>query len=170
MVYVIFNGGLQCQCFLVIQYQNYYFFGIQQCINIDSQGIFWYLINIVIKEMRVCDVSVMSQGFDMSMRSQRRCWFVKCNMIVVIYIVYKQMNFFVRMDFFFILVVFGVDIWGVVVEKVDVFCWNINVIEEIMVYKVVVVFWMFFWQIDIFVYVEGDNVFKVDLVCFMYFD
>lgn len=55
------------------------------------------------------------------------------------------MNFFVRMDFFFILAVFGVDIWGVVVEKVDVFCWNINVIEEIMVYKVVVVFWMFFW-------------------------
>lgn len=106
----------------------------------------------------------------MSMRSQRGCWFVKCNMIVVFYIVYKQMNFFVRMDFFFILVVFGVDIWGVVVEKVDVFCWNINVIEEIMVYKVVVVFWMFFWQIDIFVYVEGDNVFKVDLVCFMYFD
>ncbi|MDD0181211.1 hypothetical protein PSY57_23525, partial [Shigella flexneri] len=32
----------------------------------------------------------------------------------------------------------GIDIRGIAVEKVDVFCWNINVIEEITVHKAVV--------------------------------
>lgn len=60
VVYATFNGGLQCQCFLATQHQNHHFFGIQQCTNTDSQGIFWHLIDIVIKETRVCDASVMS--------------------------------------------------------------------------------------------------------------
>ena len=170
MVHATFNGGLQRQCFLATQHQNHHFFGIQQCTNTDSQGIFWHLINIVIKETRVCDASVMSQGFDTSTRSQRRRRFVKCNMTVVTYTAHKQMNFSVRTDFFFILAALGVDIRGVAVEKVDVFCWNINVIEEITVHKAVVAFRMLFRQTDIFVHVEGDNVLKADLACFMHFD
>ena len=91
-------------------------------------------------------------------------------MTVVTYTAHKQMNFSVRTDFFFILAALGVDIRGIAVEKVDVFCWNINVIEEITVHKAVVAFRMLFRQTDIFVHVEGDNVLKADLACFMHFD
>lgn len=106
----------------------------------------------------------------MGMGSQGRCWFVKGDVIVVVDVVYKQMDFIVRMNFFFILMVFCIDIWCVIVEKIDVFCWNINVIEKVMMYKVVVVFWVFFWQVNIFVYIKGDYMFKVDFVCFVYFN
>ncbi len=37
-------------------------------------------------------------------------------------------------------------------------------------HKAVVAFRMLFRQTDIFVHVEGDNVLKADLACFMHFD
>ena len=91
-------------------------------------------------------------------------------MTIVTDTAHKQMNFSVRADFLFILAALSVDVRGIAIEEVNVFCWNINVIEEVTVHKAVVAFWMLFRQTDIFVHVEGDNVLKADLACFMHFD
>lgn len=154
----------------MIQYQNYYFFCVQQGVYVDGQCIFWYQIYIVVEEVGVCYVGFMGQGFNMGVGCQRRGWFVKCDMIIVVYVVYEQVDFIVGMNFFFIVMVFCIDVWCVIIQQVDIFCWNINVVKEIMVYKVMIVFWMFFWQVNVFIYVKGDDVFEVNLVCFMYFN
>ncbi|SAD71484.1 Uncharacterised protein [Enterobacter cloacae] len=91
-------------------------------------------------------------------------------MTIVAYAAHKQVDFTVGTDFFFILTAFCVNIRRVSIQQVNVFSRNINVIEEITVHKAVVTFRMFLWQADIFVHVEGHNVFKANLARFVHFN
>jgi hypothetical protein len=44
------------------------------------------------------------------------------------------------------------------------------VIEEIIIHEAMVAFWMLFWQADVFVHVERNNVFKADFASLVQFD
>ncbi|CNT75890.1 Uncharacterised protein [Salmonella enterica subsp. enterica serovar Bovismorbificans] len=89
-------------------------------------------------------------------------------MTVVADAAHKQMDFTVRTNFFFILTAFRIDIRCVTVEKIDVFCWNINVIEKVTMHKAVVAFRVLFRQANIFVHIKGDHMLKADLARFVH--
>ena len=152
------------------QHQDHHFFCVQQRTHAYGQRIFRHLVDVAVKEAGVCHAGVMGQRFDTRTGSQGRSRFVKRDMAVVAYAAHKQVNFTVRTDFFFIITAFRIDIRRVTVEQVNIFCWNINVIEEIAMHEAVVAFRVFFRKANIFVHVERHHMLKADLARFVHFD
>ena len=48
----------------------------------------------------------------------------------------------------------------VTIQNIDILRLNINMIEEIIMHKTVIAFWMFFWQTHIFIHIKGHHMFK----------
>ena len=73
-------------------------------------------------------------------------------------------------DFFFIAKAFAFRIIGHAVEHIDIFFRDIDMVEEIIMHKIPIALVVFFRKSDVFVHVEGYDVFKAELAGFVHGD
>ncbi|MNE72750.1 hypothetical protein D3C80_1687170 [compost metagenome] len=91
-------------------------------------------------------------------------------MAVVAHATHEQVNFAIRLNFCFVLAAFFVDVWRITIQQIDVFAWNINVVKEVFVHEGMIALRVFLRQTNIFIHIEGNNVLKANLACFMHGD
>lgn len=63
---------------------------------------------------------------------------------------------------------FSIDIRRITIQQVNISRLNINVIKEITVHEAMVAFRMIFWQANVLIHVESDNMFETYLARFMH--
>lgn len=88
-------------------------------------------------------------------------------MVVFVDIGEEEVDVIGVFDSFFVGDIFSFKVGGVVIEDVDVGGVDVDMREEVFLYEGVVGFWVVVWNVNVFVYVEGDDIFERDLFSFV---
>ena len=82
----------------------------------------------------------------------------------------EQINATYGLDLALILLAFGLEIWRVPVQDVDVGGLDVYMREEVLVHEAMVALWVITRNADVLVHVEGNDIFKRDVAGFVFLD
>lgn len=117
---------------------------------------------VVVEEPRIVQDGIVGQSLDTRARSERRTRLVEGNVTVRTDTSHEKIDTTHFLDLGLVLVALGHEIRRVAVENVNVLRLNVDVAEKVVPHERVVRFGVRFWERDVFIHVEGDDVLEGD--------
>ena len=136
----------------------------------DGQCLTRDLRNVILKEAGICKYGFVCQGLDSGSGRQRRSRLVERKMTVCPNAAQKELDTAILDDFLLVLLALGVQIRCVTVEDVHLVRGDVNVAEEVLVHEAVVTFGVILGNADVFIHIEGYDMFEGDATGFVGFD
>jgi hypothetical protein len=124
---------------------------IHHRLNANRQRHLWHLVQIIAKEPRIRQNSLIRQRLDSRSAAQTRSRLVERNMSIRADSTQEKLNTARTLDLLLVRYALFFEVWCVAVEDVDVGWIDVDVAEEVLVHEGVVGFGMFARDADVFV-------------------
>ena len=162
MVYAELDGLLECMCLVVSADDNHNSFCIHYSRNTDGEGGFGNLVNIATEETGISNNSIFGESFYSGTACERGAGLVEGDVTIGPNSTNEEFDAAVLFDLSFVAVAFGLEVFGIAVEDVDVRFFDVYVAEEVGPHERVVALRVLFGDADVFIHVESYDVGEID--------
>ncbi len=163
------DGRSKRACLVMARDQNQHLLGVGDCADADRQGLSRYLFGVVAKEAGVDNTRIGSQIAHAGTGVQRGIRLIERQMTVHTDAAHEQVDSAVKSDLLLVVGAFLFGIVGHAVQNVDVLRLHIDeVVEEVVVHEVPIALIVLMRKAEVFVHVEGNDVFETDLTRFVH--
>lgn len=163
MVDTLLDTLLQCERFSGTEDDDDNLPRLKDGLDTNSQSHSRHSAQIVVKEARVGQDSVISQSLDPGAAGETRSWLVEGNMSVFANASKEKINAASRLDCILVCVALGLWVGRIAIKDVDVGRMNVDMGKEMLPHKGVIGMRVVSRQSDVLVHVEGDDIFERDL-------
>ena len=138
--------------------------------NADCECHFGNLAQVVVEEARVSPDGVVVERLDSGSAFHAGSGLIEGNVAVWANSSEEQLDAATPRNLLLVLDAFSLEIGRVAVEQVHVLRLHIHMREKVAVHESVVRFWVFTWDTDILVHVEGGDILEGDTSIFVGLD
>lgn len=151
MVDALFDAALQSEGFAGTENDGHDLTSLEDGLDTDRESHLGDLLEIVAKETRVCQDSVVGERLDAGARGEAGAGLVEGNVAVLTNPGEEEVDATSTLDLGLVLDTLSLEVGCVAVEDVDVARVDVNVLEKVLPHKTVVAFWVVPWDPNIFV-------------------
>ena len=163
MVDALLNAALESKRLALAEDNDDHLAGLEDGLDTDGESHAGHLGNVIVKEARVGKDGVVGERLDAGARGQAGAGLVEGNVAVLADAREEEVDAADALDGVFVGDALGLEAGGVAVENVHVGRVDVYVGEEVFPHEGVVRLWVVAGDADVFVHVEGDDIFKGDL-------
>ena len=163
MVNALLNTPLQSQRLALTQDDGHDLSRLQHSLDTNCKGHLRHLLYIPAKEPRVGKDSIVSQSLNTGSTRETGPRLVEGDVAVLADAGEEEVDAASGFDGVLVADAFGLEVRGVTVEDVDVGRVDVDVGEEVLPHEGVVGLGVVTRNADVFIHVEGDDVFERDL-------